>query len=157
MNDKKDNPGVVAPPPAIYLAALLAGLLLNHFFPLSIFFVPRLAALIIGVALIAVAGIVIIAALQTLARHKTNVEPWKPTTALVTTGVYAVSRNPIYLAMTMLYAGAALLLNSFWILLLLAPVLLLINFGVIVREENYLSGKFADEYAAYKKRVRRWI
>lgn len=157
MNRKKDNPGVIAPPPSIYLAALLAGLLLNYFFPLSIFFVPRLAGLIIGVALTAVAGFVIVASFQAFSLAKTNVEPWKPTTAIVTTGVYAFSRNPIYLAMTMLYLGAALLLSSLWILLLLAPVLLLINFGVIVREENYLTVKFGDEYAAYKKRVRRWI
>ena len=157
MNRKKDNPGVIAPPPSIYLAALLAGLLLNYFFPLSIFFVPRLAGLIIGVALTAVAGFVIVASFQAFSLAKTNVEPWKPTTAIVTTGVYAFSRNPIYLAMTTLYLGAALLLNSLWILLLLAPVLLLINFGVIVREENYLTVKFGDEYAAYKKRVRRWI
>lgn len=158
MNDKtKDNPGVVAPPPAIYLGALLAGLLLNYFFPLSIFFVPRAICLIAGIVLIAVAGFVIVAAFRAFSAAKTSVEPWKPTTAIVTSGVYARSRNPIYLAMTLLYAGAALLINSLWILLLVAPVLMLINFGVIAREERYLTGKFGDEYTAYKRRVRRWI
>ena len=149
--------GVVAPPPSIYLGALLVGLLLNYFFPLSLFFVPRVVGLIAGIVLIAIAGFVIVAAFRGFAAAKTNVEPWKPTTAIVTTGVYAFSRNPIYLAMTLLYAGAALLINSLWILLLLAPVLMLINFGVIAREERYLTEKFGDEYTNYKKRVRRWI
>lgn len=158
MNDKKrDNPGVVAPPPSIYLGGMILGLGLNYFFPAALWFVPRMVAGVLGIILIAFAGFLIVAAFRAFSAAKTNVEPWKPTTAIVDTSVYGFSRNPIYLAMTLLYAGAALLLNSLWVLLFLAPVLMLINFGVIAREEKYLAEKFGDEYLNYKKRVRRWI
>lgn len=152
----KDNPGVVAPPPLIYLGAFLAGLLLDYFYRFPIL-LPRVVGLIAGVLLIAAAATVVSPAFRGFKRARTNVEPWKPTTAIVTSGVYAFTRNPIYLALTLLYSGAALLINSTWVLLLLAPVLTLIRFGVIEREERYLTAKFGVEYTNYKARVRRWI
>ena len=90
-------------------------------------------------------------------RAKTNVEPWKPTTAILDTGIYGISRNPIYIAMALVYAGIAFLFNSFWFLPPLILVLLIIHFGVILREEKYLADKFGDEYLNYKNRVRRWL
>jgi protein-S-isoprenylcysteine O-methyltransferase Ste14 len=156
-NEKTDNPGVVAPPPLIYLGAVVIGLTLNYFYPATITFLPRSVEIIAGVTLVAIAGFLIVSSLRSFAAAKTNVEPWKPTTAIVSSGVYNFSRNPIYLAMTLLYLGAALLLNSMWVLALIIPVLFLIHFGVILREEKYLSQKFGEEYAHYKKRVRRWM
>ncbi|MDQ4122858.1 MAG: isoprenylcysteine carboxylmethyltransferase family protein [Acidobacteriota bacterium] len=156
-DEKRDNPGVVAPPPSIYFAGLVAGLIFNYFFPAAIAFLPRMAGIIAGIVLIVFAGFVIFAAFRAFSAAKTNIEPWKPTTAIVSSGVYRFSRNPIYLAMTLLYVGAALLLDSVWVLLFVIPVLFLINFGVILREEKYLTAKFGKEYLDYKKRVRRWI
>jgi protein-S-isoprenylcysteine O-methyltransferase Ste14 len=157
MTNEKDTAGVVAPPPAIYFGGLLVGTILNYFFPAAIWFLPRLAGIVAGIVFVSVAGFIIVAAFRAFSAAKTNVEPWKPTTAIVSSGVFRFSRNPIYLAMTLLYLGAALLLDSLWVLLLIAPVLFLINFGVILREEKYLERKFGDEYLDYKKRVRRWL
>jgi protein-S-isoprenylcysteine O-methyltransferase Ste14 len=81
----------------------------------------------------------------------------KPTTALVTEGPFRYSRNPIYLALTLLYVGVALLINALWILLLIVPVLLVIRYGVIAREEAYLTRKFGDTYRQYTARVQRWL
>ena len=53
--------------------------------------------------------------------------------------------------------SAAFLFNSLWLLALLVPVLLVMRYGVIAREEKYLESKFGAEYSDYKKRVRRWI
>lgn len=155
--EKRDNPGVVAPPPAIYFAGLVAGLIFNYVFPATIVFLPRMAEIIIGIVFVVIAGFVIFAAFRAFSRAKTNVEPWKPTTAIVASGVYRFSRNPIYLAMILLYTGAGLLLDSLWVLLFAVPVLFLINFGVILREEKYLTAKFGGEYLDYQKRVRRWL
>jgi protein-S-isoprenylcysteine O-methyltransferase Ste14 len=94
-------------------------------------------------------------AIRTLWRARTQVNPFKPTTALVTAGPFQWSRNPIYGAMTLLYLGLALLLGALGPLLLLLPVLAVIRFGVVAREERYLNGKFGEAYATYSRQVGR--
>jgi protein-S-isoprenylcysteine O-methyltransferase Ste14 len=81
----------------------------------------------------------------------------KPTTALVTEGPFRYSRNPIYVALTLLYVGVALLINALWILLLIVPAVLVLRYGVIAREEAYLARKFGDAYRQYMAQVRRWL
>ena len=83
--------------------------------------------------------------------------PMKPTTALVTSGPYRVTRNPMYVGMAFLYAGLALSLGVIWALALLPAVLLMVDRLVIAREERYLEAKFGEEYRDYKRRVRRWL
>jgi protein-S-isoprenylcysteine O-methyltransferase Ste14 len=94
---------------------------------------------------------------QTLRNAGTEVNPTKPTTTLVVSGPYQVTRNPLYLSLTLFYAGISLLANAFAALLLLPIVLFIINRGVIDREERYLEQKFGDEYLRYKMRVPRWF
>ena len=89
-------------------------------------------------------------------RARTNIDPYKPATALVTGGPYRFTRNPIYVAMTLLYVGAALSFRIIPALILLPIALLLLQFGVIRREERYLEAKFGDRYRQYRSRVRRW-
>ena len=110
------------------------------------------------------AGLALVAGLGLLAacflRFKaagTNVPTWMPSTALVISGPYRFSRNPIYLALTIIYLGLALAYGSWWPIVLLAPVLIVMRFGVIGREERYLEAKFGDAYRAYRASVRRWI
>jgi protein-S-isoprenylcysteine O-methyltransferase Ste14 len=86
----------------------------------------------------------------------TAVEPWKPTTAIVTTGPYRITRNPAYVGMALAYAGIAVMSDALWVLAPLPLVLLVIDRGVIAREERYLERKFGQEYLDYKDRVRRW-
>ena len=157
MKLEKDNPNVLAPPPLIILGGLVLGGLLTWLFsPKAL--LPFGWALGIGVNLMA-AGLAIIAtAIWQMRRAETNVEPWKPTTAILDEGLYGVSRNPIYAAMALVFLGVAFLFNSFWFLPpLLALVLPAIHYGVILREEAYLERKFGIEYLNYKNRVRRWL
>jgi protein-S-isoprenylcysteine O-methyltransferase Ste14 len=81
----------------------------------------------------------------------------KPTTALVTEGPFRYSRNPSYVALTLLYVGVALLINALWILLLVVPALVVLRYGVIAREEAYLTRKFGEAYRQYTTQVRRWL
>jgi protein-S-isoprenylcysteine O-methyltransferase Ste14 len=81
----------------------------------------------------------------------------KSTTALVTEEPFRYSRNPIYVVLTLLYLGVAFLVNALWILLLVVPVLVVIRYGVIAREEAYLTRKFGDAYHQYTTQVRRWL
>jgi protein-S-isoprenylcysteine O-methyltransferase Ste14 len=88
---------------------------------------------------------------------RTSMVPMKPSTALVTSGPYLATRNPMYVGMAFLYAGLALLLGVIWSLAFLPAVLLMVDRFVIAREERYLEAKFGEEYRAYKGRVRRWL
>lgn len=146
--------GVLAPPPLIYLLPLVAGLLLHRWRPVTLL-APRLAVLA-GIICI-LPALVALPALLAFRRAGTRAEPWHPTTALVTTGPYRFSRNPMYLGFTLLYLGIGLLANSVWPLLLLPLVIVVMYFGVIVREEAYLERLFGDAYRSYRQRVRRWL
>jgi protein-S-isoprenylcysteine O-methyltransferase Ste14 len=150
-----DTAGVTAPPPLIYLGGLAVGFVLEALLPGSS--VPAALRWILGGALL-VAGLALLASFNTLFKRKgTAVEPWKPTTAIVTTGPYRLTRNPAYVGMAVVYIAIALLADALWVLLPLPLVLVIIDRGVIAREERYLERKFGQEYLDYKRRVRRWI
>ena len=155
MKTENDNPNVIAPPPLIFLSGLLVGGLISWFFPVG--FLPKSFAVISGVVMIVAGFAVILTSILQMRRAETNVEPWKPTTSILDDGLYGISRNPIYVAMALIYTGVAFLFNSFWFLPPLILVLLIIHYGVILREEKYLEGKFGVEYLNYKNRVRRWV
>jgi protein-S-isoprenylcysteine O-methyltransferase Ste14 len=91
-------------------------------------------------------------------RHAgTPANPYKPVSRMVTDGPFRYTRNPAYLSMTRVYTGIASLTNALWAILLLPVALLVIQRGVIEREERYLERKFGEEYLRYKAQVRRWI
>jgi protein-S-isoprenylcysteine O-methyltransferase Ste14 len=105
-----------------------------------------------------VAGIaIIVAGRRTMLAAETNINPYKPALAIVSSGPFRFTRNPLYLAMTLIYLGLTLAANTWWGLVLLLPVLLLIHFGVVAREEQYLERKFGDSYREYRLRVRRYL
>ncbi len=87
----------------------------------------------------------------------TNISPLKPAISLVTSGPYRFTRNPLYLAMTLLFLGLTMLFNSWWGVILLVPLLVVLHWGVVRREERYLQLKFAEQYTEYRSRVRRYL
>ena len=151
----KDNPGVIARPPLIYLGALALGLGLHTAFRVPV--MPVTIARTLGVLLIACAVSIAVFAFRAMARAGTSFRTERPATAIVTDGPFGYTRNPIYVALTLLYSGIAITINALWILLLIVPVIVVMQLGVIAREERYLERKFGDEYLRYKARVRRWI
>jgi protein-S-isoprenylcysteine O-methyltransferase Ste14 len=156
MNEQvSDNAGVIAFPPALYAVTLLIGLGLSFIFPVS--FLPRPISLLFAVFAVIGAGWFSTSAFRTMTRAQTAIDPAKPATAIVSDGVFRFSRNPLYLSLTLLYIGISLLFNALWALLLLLPLLVVVQIGVIQREEVYLERKFGDEYLRYKTQVRRWL
>jgi protein-S-isoprenylcysteine O-methyltransferase Ste14 len=150
-----DIPGVIAPPPLIYFVPLVLGILLHRLWPLR----PgkRSGARWLGGSLL-LAGIGgIVWALWTMRRAGTPPDPRHPVTHLVTHGPFGLSRNPVYLSFTTIYAGIALLVQSVWAIVFLPLVLLTMQRGVIEREERYLARRFGDDYRHYSTRVRRWL
>jgi protein-S-isoprenylcysteine O-methyltransferase Ste14 len=153
MTDR-DVPGVVAPPPVIFAAGLAAGLLVEHWFPqpvLPLAWAHRLALVPFALGLLGIAAVV------SFRRAGTSPNPRTPSSQLVTGGVYRLSRNPMYVGFTLWYVAAACWKNSLWPLLFLPIVLLIMLYGVILREERYLARRFGDDYRAYQQRVRRWL
>ncbi len=126
-----DKPGVIAPPPLIFLPCLLIGVAID--------FVP------------------LIWAVRHFRKQETSFDVRKPASRLITSGPFRWSRNPIYLAMSMLVFGIAVAMGSIWVLLSLVPALIIMHYGVIIREEAYLERKFGEDYVDYKSNVRRWI
>lgn len=160
----QDSPQVRFPPPLIYLGALVLGIALDELLGARAG-LARLHGLgladgfRIGAAVAAMLTGMVIGLLATgrFNRAGTNVKPWQPSTALVTGGPFRWSRNPMYLALALIYIGLALVSDSVAALVLLIPVVVIIQTQVIAREEVYLESKFGDEYRAYKARVRRWL
>lgn len=151
--------GVHFPPPFVYAAAFVVGLLLQRGWPLPITGpgTARGALLIAGLSLFLMWVLLTGSAFLTFGRARTTVIPNRPASALVTSGPYRISRNPMYLALALLYAGLSLLLNTWWPLVFLPLVVILIDRLVIAREERYLASAFPQEYDAYRSRVRRWL
>ena len=147
--------GVIAPPPLIYLAGLVIGLLLPHPVPGPIF--PRGPSAGVGAVLIATAVGISWWGVRDMRRAGTAVNPRIASSALVTTGPFAFSRNPLYVSLTLCYLGIAIAAQSLWALVLLPVILVVVQFGVIHREERYLEKRFGAEYLRYKARVRRWV
>jgi protein-S-isoprenylcysteine O-methyltransferase Ste14 len=119
--------------------------------------VPPRVGLPLVVAAIAVAVALFITAVRTFRAAGTPIPGNQPTSAIVRTGPYRYSRNPIYLAFSLLQLGIGLWVNSLWLLLTLIPAVLLMSLVVIPREEAYLEAHFPSEYLPYKNSVRRWF
>ncbi len=158
MTGNGDNPGVITHPPFIYVGALLLACGLEIYMPLgSGFLFASTAPFIIGCVVFFIGATLLVVCIQGFMRAGTNVTTSQPSTTIVTHGPYKYSRNPIYVGLTLLYVALALLLNVMWAFLLLPIVLLIMHYGVIVREEAYLTAKFPAEYQAYRNDVRRWF
>lgn len=154
---ERDNPGVIAPPPLIFLGFLAlgwgAGRLIGE---------PTLGLDRTLQAGIAIAGLVLGLAVEAWAaglfhKARTAIQPWKPSTALVTGGIYRFTRNPIYLGFAVTYLALAVGLDSPLAIILLIPCLIVVDRLVIQREETYLSARFGADYEAYRRRTRRWL
>jgi protein-S-isoprenylcysteine O-methyltransferase Ste14 len=155
MASLNDNAGVIFPPPLIFLSGLLSGGVIGWFYPYP--FLPKFVGYVVGGIFVVFGLSIIYIARAKMAKAETNIEPWKPTTAILSDGIYGLSRNPVYVAMIFIYLGVAFIFNSLWILPPLILVLFAMHYGVILREEKYLESKFGEEYLNYKNEVRRWI
>jgi protein-S-isoprenylcysteine O-methyltransferase Ste14 len=153
-----DHADVAVMPPLLFIGALIGGALLSYLMPIG----PGLGsanwlALAVGFTFVALGFALVALSFRNFQRAGTSVVPTEPSTALVTTGPYRFTRNPIYIGFVLAYFGFAIVLTSMWVLLLLIPVLAILQRGVVVPEEAYLKRKFGDAYRKYQARVPRWL
>ena len=152
---ERDVAGVIAPPPLIVGGFLLLGGLAHYFAPVGV--MQGSMNGVAGIILILLALPLAALAIRGMIRAQTHFDPYKPSTALLTDGVYRFTRNPMYVALLTLAAGIALMVNSAWMLAGLVPAAVVLRYGVIAREERYLERKFGEQYRHYLGRVRRWL
>ena len=147
------NAGLIRPP-IVYLAALAIGGVLQLAWPVQ--FLPPAFGVVVGLPLVIAAVALFVGSVARFRAAGTPVPGHEPTTAIVRTGPYRFSRNPIYLAFSLLQLGVAAWANSAWLLGTLVAALALMQV-VIRREEAYLERKFGPQYLDYKAAVRRWL
>jgi protein-S-isoprenylcysteine O-methyltransferase Ste14 len=153
--DRPDNPGVKVPPPLFYAAAVVIGYLLDRQWPLPIepASLVRIAGVVVGVGGVALS----VLGVTQFRRAKTSLVPIRPATTFVVSGPYRFTRNPMYVGLALVTIGLALLLTTWWPIVLLPPTLAAVQVFVIQREERYLRRRFGTDYETYTRRVRRWL
>jgi protein-S-isoprenylcysteine O-methyltransferase Ste14 len=157
MSLPRDTAGVV-PPPVIVLGVILIGLALDKLIPIGVAgaVFGRSVRAVIGGSLVVAAAWPMARALWRFRRAGTPAEPWKPTTALATGGIYRRTRNPMYQAFGLFVLGFAFAFGSDWMFLGTPLAALIMHFGVVRREERYLAAKFGESYRDYRARVPRY-
>lgn len=142
-------------PPALPILALLISWGLGRIWPIAISWPAWTFWL--GLALFTLPLGLAIWAVRVFRQHGTVVNPTGEVTRIVASGPFKYTRNPMYLGLVLLYVGGMLLFRLPWALVLLIPLFLALQFGVILPEEKYLRSKFGEEYLAYQRHVRRWL
>lgn len=145
----------LARPPLVYLAAIVIGSALELAWRLP--FLPRILAVPLGAVFVVAAAALFFGSVGKLRAAGTPVPGNQPTSVIVRAGPYRFSRNPIYLAFSLLHLGIAFWVNGLWLVATLIPALAVMAYVVIPREEQYLERTFGAGYLDYKNSVRRWL
>jgi len=153
--DRPDNPGVIAFPPLIWLVNAVISVLVHLLVQLPI--MRYGVCLVCGIVFIILAPTLALSAFRTMKSGGTNVHPSEPALALVRGGPFQFTRNPMYLALCLLQVALGFFLNDLITLLFVVPLAVIFHYGVVLREERYLTAKFDEPYLQYKREVRRWI
>ncbi|HJZ87710.1 MAG TPA: isoprenylcysteine carboxylmethyltransferase family protein [Polyangia bacterium] len=144
------------PPPVVFLGFLLLGAFVHYLVPLR-FPLAGSIRLGAGALLVVVAIVLFLTAMRLFRATGQHPRPWLPTPSLIVEGPYRFSRNPLYLALTLVQIGVGLLLDDVWILALSAASLAVVHFIAVLPEEAYLLDKFGEPYRKYMASVRRYL
>ena len=151
----QDSPKVIARPPWVVLAFLAAGFVLDQFMLAPFLYEPVQC---LGGAELLIGGIALMAAAMRRFRTvDTSIETCRSTDGILVGGRYANTRNPIYIALLLIYIGIGIIANAPAVVALLPVLFAILHFGVVRREEDYLECKFGDSYLAYKQALPRWF
>jgi protein-S-isoprenylcysteine O-methyltransferase Ste14 len=150
-----DNPGVIAFPPLIWLVNAVISVVVHLFIRVPI--MSYSVCFVCGIVFIILAPTLALSALRTMKAAGTNVLPSEPALTIVRSGPFRFTRNPMYLAFCLVQIALGFFLNDWITLLFVVPLALIFHYGVVLREERYLTAKFGESYLQYKREVRRWI
>jgi protein-S-isoprenylcysteine O-methyltransferase Ste14 len=151
------GPGVHIPPPLFYIIIFIASVLIQKQIPIADSLFQKVTFKIIGVIFIIASSFFLARSLMQFFQSKNTVVLIKPATTLQTTGIYEISRNPMYVGLILLYLGITCFIGNWWNIIFLPVLMLIMQSYVIKREEKYLDLEFGQQYTDYRKRVRRWL
>lgn len=156
-DDRYDRPNTLPWPPLIYAGSAVLAVVMGYQIPLAGLMPDGTIIYVVGGMLI-LAGLTLdVAAMATMYRHRANILPHRAATALVTSGVFAVSRNPIYLGNTIFLIGIGLVLGNAWFLPAALAAACAVTHLAIRREEAHLAARFGAAWLAYAARTPRWL
>ena len=155
--DKSKGPGVYMPPPLFYVLTFLVAVFIQRQVPISDILFRVTITKIVGVTFILIALFFLVRSLRQFFLTKNTIVLIKPASSLQTTGVYSVTRNPMYVGLAILYLGIACLIGNWWNIILFPLLLIIVQEYIIKREEKYLEVEFGQEYESYKSKTRRWL
>ena len=144
------------PPPLVTLAAILIGAAIDRVFPIGVppvTFTGWLGTALALFALVVGPGW----SFREYRKARTPIRPDRPATALVATGPFQYTRNPMYWSLLILQTGVGLWMNNAWVIVLVAPVTAWLRWRVIAAEERYMIRQFGQAYLDYQAKVRRWL
>jgi protein-S-isoprenylcysteine O-methyltransferase Ste14 len=151
------GPGVFIPPPLFYVLIFIAAVFIQKRIPIPDKLFRSPAIKIVGVILLIAALFFLVRSLRQFLLTKNTLILIKPASSLQTTGVYGMTRNPMYVGLAIVYLGIACLIGNWWNIILFPVLFFIVQEYIIKREEKYLQLEFGQEYSDYKRTVRRWL
>jgi len=157
MGQKKDSPGVYIPPPLFYVLTFLIALFIQKRISIGNTFFENKATKIAGVVFLITALFFLVRSLGQFLKSKNTLITIKPASSLQTTGIYSITRNPMYMGLAIVYLAITCFIGNWWNIILLPLLLLIVQEYIIKHEEIYLERRFGKEYLDYKSKVGRWL
>jgi protein-S-isoprenylcysteine O-methyltransferase Ste14 len=155
--NKSKGPGVYIPPPLFYVLVFIASVLIQKKIPIDNTFFQSRNINIVGIVLLITSLFFLVRSLRQFFLTKNTLILIKPATSLQTTGIYGITRNPMYMGLGIVYLGITCLIGNWWNIILFPLLFLIVQEYIIKREEKYLEIEFGQSYSDYKKIVRRWL
>ncbi|MGD0581517.1 MAG: isoprenylcysteine carboxylmethyltransferase family protein [Bacteroidales bacterium] len=155
--DKSKGPGVYIPPPLLYVLIFILALFIQRLIPIAdaLFRLGIIKA--VGLIFLIIALFFLARSLRQFFQSKNTVILVKPALSLQKTGIYGISRNPMYVGLVLTYIGLTCSIGNWWNVILLPLLILIVQEYIIKREEKYLDLEFGQQYVEYKRKVRRWL
>ncbi|MGH2643367.1 MAG: methyltransferase family protein [Chitinophagaceae bacterium] len=157
MKTNPNHPAVYIPPPLIGLVIFLFSFVIQRWVVINHSYLYHFIAHIIGWIFVLLSLFFGMSGVFRFLRTNNTVETFRSASSLQTTGIYTISRNPMYVGLVCLYTGLSLLIGNWWTIIFIPLFIIILQLYVIQREEIYLQYTFGEQYANYKKKVRRWI
>ncbi len=155
--NKSKGPGVYIPPPLFYVVIFIAALFIQKRVSIANTLFHSLAIKVTGVILLIVALFFLVSSLRQFLLTKNTLILIKPASSLQTTGIYGITRNPMYMGLAIVYLGITCFIGNWWNIILFPLLILIVQEYIIRKEEEYLAFEFGQQYEDYKRTVRRWL
>ena len=155
--NKSKGPGVYVPPPLFYVLIFIASVFVQKRIPIPDTLFHLMILKFVGVVFLIIALFFLVRSLRQFFLTKNTLILIKPASSLQTTGIYAITRNPMYVGLAIVYLGITCFIGNWWNIILFPILFLLVQEYIIKREEKYLELEFGQGYDDYRRKVRRWL